>query len=347
MRAERVVFTLLGVVLGAAGVWVLRGDRATLGTDGASGSDTVARLTRRVAELEAEVTRPAELAVPAKLSASPERTPSVGATGPSPEDAPGAAAKETAVVDAYAQLKRAYDDTVTSTRLFKSGVRDGRALVDQLQLERLPHPDWSPLVTDNKLRYGSDDEKAMALDVLRAATSKDYLPLAQRALETSTDDAKTRDLINTVARLKDRPWSALQATGAPDTPIGGDLGTAWASAQGDMGEVTLDLTYEKAVRVDRVRVHETHAPGAIAKILAKAADGSWDVLWEGRTPAIESPTWFAPTLQTTRYTTGTIRLVVDTDRVTDWNEIDAVELEGDGIRQWAVGATASSSYADR
>jgi hypothetical protein len=101
------------------------------------------------------------------------------------------------------------------------------------------------------------------------------------------------------------------------------------------------------VRVDRVRVHETHAPGAIAKILAKASDGTWDVLWEGRTPAVESPNWFAPTLQATRYTTATIRLVLDTNRVPDWNEIDAVELEGDGLRQWATGATASSSYADR
>ena len=35
------------------------------------------------------------------------------------------------------------------------------------------------------------------------------------------------------------------------------------------------------------------------------------------------------------------------DRVPDWNELDAVELEGDGIRQWVSEAKASSSYADR
>jgi hypothetical protein len=32
--------------------------------------------------------------------------------------------------------------------------------------------------------------------------------------------------------------------------------------------------------------------------------------------------------------------------VPGWNEIDAVELIGDGIRQWAKSAAASSSFSD-
>ncbi len=343
MWRERFLFLGIGVLIGALGFTLGRGRPAAEPAAPADGSvATIAELRQRIAALESHAPRPPELAA-LSLSRPVEPTePDAGMTeaGGDPKGT-GAEASASPTAEAPAPIG--------PTRITLLGSKDRPVYLDAwvATSTQVAAPEWSATTTDDKLRYGTDEEKAKALDVLRSVTSKDYLPVAQRALEASTDDARTRELIGTLARLKDRPWSAIQATGAPDTKIGGDLGTAWASASGDMGEVTLDLTYEKAVRVDRVRIHETHAPGAISKILAKAADGSWDVLWEGRTPALVSPNWFAPPLAATRYTTTTIRLVIDTDRVPDWNEIDAVELEGDGIRQWATGATASSSYADR
>jgi hypothetical protein len=148
------------------------------------------------------------------------------------------------------------------------------------------------------------------------------------------------------AALKDRAWSAAQATGAPDTPIAGDHATAWASKQGDMGEVTLDLDFATPVLADEVRVRETFNPGAIVRILAFERGRGWETLWEGVAAVEEAPRWFAPPLRRAAFATGTIRLVLDTDRVAGWNEVDAVELVGDGRRQWATAARASSSYAD-
>lgn len=346
MWRERVLFLVVGIAIGALGFTLGRGRPTPDASGGADGSrEVIAELRTRIAALEAETKRPPELAVPNRAPsrvAAPAVTSPVAATPPEESASPGMAAP----LETETALESLPWKPMTLTRKIDYSQLVELALETALR-DRAGAPVWDATTTDDKLRYGTDEEKAKAFDVLGSATSKDYLPVAQHALEASTDDNRTRALIGTIARLKDRPWSAWQATGAPDTPIGGDLGTAWASAAGDMGEVTLDLTYGKAVRVDRVRVHETHAPGAIAKILAKAADGSWDMLWEGRTSAAESPNWFAPTLQATRYTTATIRLVLDTDRVADWNEIDAVELEGDGFRQWATGATASSSYADR
>ncbi len=153
-------------------------------------------------------------------------------------------------------------------------------------------------------------------------------------------------VIPTIASLKDRAWSALQATGAPDTPIDGDHGTAWASKGPDMGHVTLELAYDRAVRVDAVRIHETLAPGAVAKVEAMGVDGRWDTLWEGTSLVRPSPSWFEPPVAATAYATSRLRITLDTDRVAGWNEIDAVELVGDGLRQWASAATASSSYPD-
>jgi hypothetical protein len=46
----------------------------------------------------------------------------------------------------------------------------------------------------------------------------------------------------------------------------------------------------------------------------------------------------------TSFPTARIRIVLDTDRSTGWNEIDAVELTGPDGRSWAQSATASSTY---
>jgi hypothetical protein len=150
-----------------------------------------------------------------------------------------------------------------------------------------------------------------------------------------------------LADLKDpgKAWSAKQATGAPDTPLHGDYQTAWAPKREEMGEVTLDLTYPTAVRVDAVSLHETLNPGAVAKILAWTPEGTWELLWEGTGARADTPVWFSPPLRATSYRTTKLRVIVDTDRVPGWNEIDAVELVGDGVRQWASEATASSEYS--
>jgi hypothetical protein len=100
------------------------------------------------------------------------------------------------------------------------------------------------------------------------------------------------------------------------------------------------------VRVDGVRVHETLSPGALARIEVKGPDGAWDPVWIGEERREPSPCWSEPKLVPTLYASNAIRLVLDTNRAPGWNEIDAVELLGDGLRQWAVRATASSSYSD-
>ena len=211
-------------------------------------------------------------------------------------------------------------------------------------------PATPPLPPDEiraRLETASEDDRARLLAELERARDPSYLPLLTDTVMSTRTPLNVHRLIDRIAELKDRRWSAKQATGAPDTPIGGDLGTAWAPKQPEMGEVTLDLTYRDTVRVDGVRIHETWSAGAVARIQAKAPDGSWDTIWEGTAPRDLAPLWFEPALRHTSYTTNAIRIVLDTNRVAGWNEIDAVELEGDGQRQWATGATASSSYADR
>jgi hypothetical protein len=189
-------------------------------------------------------------------------------------------------------------------------------------------------------------ERAGAYGLLGEARHPSHQALVQRAQRDAKTDEESRALLAALARFKGPSWNAVQITGPPDTPLAGDLVTAWASKQPDMGEVWIELEYAQAVTPDAVRVHETYNPGAIARVLAQRPDGSWALLWEGTATASPAPTWFEPRLETVRFSTTRIRLIVDTSRVEGWNEIDAVELIGDGRRQWAIGAQAASNYSD-
>jgi hypothetical protein len=195
---------------------------------------------------------------------------------------------------------------------------------------------WSPQAADREV----------AIAGLTAARDPSFLPLLRDEVMRPGAVPSTRNLVDTIATLRGKRWSAVQATGEPDTPDNGDLSTAWASKAADMGEVNLELDYAAAVVPDAVRIRETLAPGAVARVEGRVEDGSWTVLWEGRGSGEAAPRWFETALARAPSRVRTIRLVLDTDRVPGWNEIDAVELVGEGRRQWAAAARASSSYAD-
>jgi hypothetical protein len=123
-------------------------------------------------------------------------------------------------------------------------------------------------------------------------------------------------------------WSAMQATGKPDTFAAGDARTAWASLEADAGDEWLELGYENVVIPTRIRVHETYNPGAVVKIEGRDEKLGWRVLWQGREPAHEGIRW----LEVDAAPGGAIqaiRLTLDSAGVAGWNEIDAVELVGD------------------
>lgn len=145
-----------------------------------------------------------------------------------------------------------------------------------------------------------------------------------------------------------RGWGHEQATGAPDTRQAGDIPTAWASKIPDGGVEWLELDYERAVGVDSIRVMESHNPGAISKVAVIRPDGSEETVWEGNLADSPKNELLQSDFKVPRNVEGQkVRVYVDTSRVPGWNEIDAVQLVGkDGTQQWAVGSTASSSYAD-
>ena len=124
--------------------------------------------------------------------------------------------------------------------------------------------------------------------------------------------------------------SALQATGASNTPSAGDYPTAWASQDADAGIETLELTYEVPVRPSALAIFESYNPGAITTIEAYDSENDeWVVIYEGEAAATEETyRIFAPELTPVGFITNQIRLTLDSAAVPGWNEIDAVQLFG-------------------
>ena len=142
-----------------------------------------------------------------------------------------------------------------------------------------------------------------------------------------------------------RPWSPDQATGAPDSPLAGDQRTAWAALTADGGREWLKLEFEKSVSIESVRIYESFNPGAITRVSAYTTPTAGKILWEGEAELGQAPHIFEIEPEE-EVIANNITLLFDTTRVAGWNEIDAVELIGkDGSRQWAVKATASTTYA--
>ncbi len=168
-----------------------------------------------------------------------------------------------------------------------------------------------------------------------------------RELEGQLEALQPRVSATKPASTGRRSWGPEQMIGTPDTERAGDFPTAWASLDPDGGPEWVVLDFPKEVEVGQVRVRETLGPGTIFMVSAILADGSEKILWHGTEPAAEAPVEmeFNPSSQVR---SRRIRVQLDTSRVPGWNEIDAVELVGtDGTRQWASGAWASSTYADR
>jgi hypothetical protein len=140
------------------------------------------------------------------------------------------------------------------------------------------------------------------------------------------------------------PWSAFQAAGPPHAQFGVDQKTAWATMAENAGKEWLELDYEPPLIAHRIRIRETYNPGAVVELILKG-EGGVEIV---RIPVVDTartaPEWLDVPFDATGVPVRSVRVILDTSRVTGWNEIDAVELVGPKRRAWAEAARASSFY---
>lgn len=154
-------------------------------------------------------------------------------------------------------------------------------------------------------------------------------------------------------RIRGLSWSPQQAAGEPDTPTMGDQVTAWASQSADGGTEWLVLHYAKAVIPKELHVYESCAPGALFRVTALDESGNEVEAWAGVDPAAggngaSTPRGvaIAKVPLSVSFPTNRIKIYLASDKVPNWNEVDAVALISDtGETQWARHVQASSTYA--
>jgi hypothetical protein len=123
-------------------------------------------------------------------------------------------------------------------------------------------------------------------------------------------------------------WSAMQATGAPDTPECGDQVTAWAAATAGTEE-WIELTYATFVHPVQVNIFETYYPNQVVKVELIDSVSGYHEIYSGE-PAQEDtcPYVLSIPVEDADYVVAGIRVTIDQSSVGNWNEIDAVELVG-------------------
>lgn len=174
-----------------------------------------------------------------------------------------------------------------------------------------------------------------------------FVAFVEQWSQRESDEA-VREILDRarLTQTQSAPYHALQATGPPDADPSLDHPNAWASKSPNQGEQWLELTYEPPLRVSVARIYEVNVAGAVTRLEGFDSAGKRHVLWSGSDPTA-TPGVLELTFAPTSYRVARVRITLDTDIRSGWNEIDAVELAGPDGRDWASGARASSSFADR
>ncbi len=121
--------------------------------------------------------------------------------------------------------------------------------------------------------------------------------------------------------------AAFQALGPPDVfPTHVDSPAAWASAGQDDGAEFLEVRFASPVLASAVVIVETLNPGALARVEDVTEGRPAAVLWEGMSRPYPSARVLAIDLAEPR-AIDALRVILDTQRVSGWNELDAIGLQ--------------------
>lgn len=145
-----------------------------------------------------------------------------------------------------------------------------------------------------------------------------------------------------------RGYGEEQLIGAPDVAAMSDNPNAWCPNAATGQPQWLMLHFSKAVVPAKVEVYENMGPGTVAQVSVFDSKGVEHVAWKGKDPVKPNGNTVAVSRidLKTEVKTKRIKLHIDINANSDWNEFDAVGLlDAKGNKQWVSWAEASSTYA--
>lgn len=122
-------------------------------------------------------------------------------------------------------------------------------------------------------------------------------------------------------------WSAMQATGAPNTKECGDVHTAWAAASQDTKE-WLDVFFATPVYASEINIYETYYPNQVAEVQLIDMAGEYVQIYAAPPEWIDTCPFTLSVGADGKTLVQGVRIIVDQTVVGNWNEIDAVEIVG-------------------
>nr|HID13832.1 hypothetical protein [Anaerolineae bacterium] len=132
------------------------------------------------------------------------------------------------------------------------------------------------------------------------------------------------------SQYSDLDWSALQATGKPNTAECGDYETAWASEDSDTVE-WLIVYYKTLVYATELNIIQTYNPDQVVQVDLIDLNGDFVTVYTQEPHVVERPCPYILTIEVeqTDFLVQGVRITIDQSVLgLGWNEIDAVELVG-------------------
>ncbi|VAW84337.1 hypothetical protein MNBD_GAMMA16-705 [hydrothermal vent metagenome] len=120
-------------------------------------------------------------------------------------------------------------------------------------------------------------------------------------------------------------WSAKQVLGEPNVFGCGDLRGAWTTESG--GSQYVEVGFKDAVVPKRVIIKENNGVGFVSKLVVYSEDGREQEI-EVHDDLRDCPGELVVSLETIQFQTKRLRVYADMDRTDEYENIDAISLEG-------------------
>lgn len=139
----------------------------------------------------------------------------------------------------------------------------------------------------------------------------------------------------------DESWAAEQAAGAPNVLACGDDTSAWASATAS-GVDWLELTFTNPVKPSQINIVQSYSPSSVVKVEVFDLAGESHIIYTAEPEQkSECPFTLKIDIADPTFSTNRVRISVDQQKISTWNEIDAVELVGESTGETAPVITPS------
>jgi len=106
------------------------------------------------------------------------------------------------------------------------------------------------------------------------------------------------------------------------------LDASWRTLEPDAGMEWIEIRFAQPVHAFAVEVYETLNPGAVVAVSVRNEEGGWQSVWAGEDPMRECPGVLQVQFTSLPFSTGEVRIELDTSLIPGWNQIDAVKLSG-------------------